>query len=481
MASLRAWPVAAATTSAVTATLRCSGDGPDLVEQLHAGGDAAGVRGLHERKPCDVAETERRHLQDDGSQVGPQDLGVGVLRPAVEVVLGVQPDADPGSDPATATLALVGARLRDGFDREALHLRAGAEARDARQPRVDDVVDARDGERRLGDVGGQHDPPLPMDSEHPVLLGRGQPRVERQYLELVGDPLWFQLLQRVGGVADLPLPGTEDEDVAGSLRHQLTDGLGDRLRLVVHELVVANLHGIRATRHLDDRRVVEMCREALGVDRGRGDDDLEVAAARQQLLEVAEDEVDVETSLVRLVDDDRVVRGQVPVTLDLCQQDAVGHHLDRRPVTRAVGEPDLVADVLPELDAELLGDPLGHRAGGDPARLRVADHAPVAAAAQVETDLRQLGGLPASGLSRHDHDLVVPDGGGDVVAACGDRQLVGIPDGERQRWRLGRCGLSGRRGLLGRRGRQGHGAPRIRSAPSSPHPICVPGCGLGFA
>ena len=43
------------------------------------------------------------------------------------------------------------------------------------------------------------------------------------------------------------------------------------------------------------------------VDGGAGDDQLEVGPLRQQLPEVAEQEVDVEAPLVRLVDDDRVV------------------------------------------------------------------------------------------------------------------------------------------------------------------------------
>jgi len=67
-----------------------------------------------------------------------------------------------------------------------------------------------------------------------------------------------------------------------------------------------------------------------------GDDDLEVGAARQQLGEVAQDEVDVEAALVGLIDDDRVVGEQLSVGLDLGEQDAVGHQLDQG------GVPDLV-------------------------------------------------------------------------------------------------------------------------------------------
>ena len=50
------------------------------------------------------------------------------------------------------------------------------------------------------------------------------------------------------------------------------------------------------------------------------------------------------------------------------------------------------------------------------------------AAAQLEADLGDLRGLPGAGLAGDDHDLVVADRGGDVVAAGGDRQRRGIGD-----------------------------------------------------
>jgi hypothetical protein len=54
---------------------------------------------------------------------------------------------------------------------------------------------------------------------------------------------------------------------------------------------------------LSDSPPAKLLAEALRVDRGRGDDDLEVGPAGQQPLQVAEDEVDVQAALVRLVDD----------------------------------------------------------------------------------------------------------------------------------------------------------------------------------
>ena len=173
------------------------------------------------------------------------------------------------------------------------------------------------------------------------------------------------------------------------------------------------------------RRSAKCWANRVGVDGRGGDDQLEVGPARQQPLEVAEQEVDVEAALVGLVDDDRVVLAQVAVALQLGEQDAVGHQLDAAGPRGLVGEPHLVADLVAQLGAQLRRDPLGHRPRRDPAGLGVPDDPVLAAlaAAQLQADLRQLGGLARACLARDDDDLVVTDGGGDVVAALRDRQL----------------------------------------------------------
>ena len=131
----------------------------ELLEQPDPVGDLAGVRRVHEREPGHLAEPEGRHLEDDRRQVGPQDLGLGELRPGLVVLLGVQADADPVGDAAAAARALVRAGLRDRLDREALDLGPLAVARDAGRAGVDDIPDAGNGQRGLGDVGGEDDPP----------------------------------------------------------------------------------------------------------------------------------------------------------------------------------------------------------------------------------------------------------------------------------------------------------------------------------
>ena len=444
--------------------------GAELLEQLQAGGDVAPVRRLDERESGDVTQPERTHLQDHAGQVRAQDLGVGELRAAEEVLLGVEPDADARPHAAAPAGALVGRGLADGLDGQPLDLGAQGVATDPGDTGVDDVPDARDGQRGLRDVGGQHDPAPGVRREDAVLLGGREPGVERDDLDAAARAAQRArgLLQGVGGVADLALAGQEDQDVAGPLGRELADGLDDRLGLVAHdhlallvdalrivgelqEGAVAHLDRVGASGDLDDGggvavAVGEVLGEALHVDGRGGDDQLEVRPSRQQPLEVAEQEVDVERALVRLVDDDRVVAPQHPVALELGEQDAVGHQLHAGLRGGAVGEAHLVAHdrLLPQRLPELVGDALGDRAGGDPPRLGVADQPaarplpPVAglavrraAAPQLQADLRQLGGLARAGLAGHDDDLVVADGLGDVVLALADREVGGVADLER--------------------------------------------------
>ena len=197
------------------------------------------------------------------------------------------------------------------LDREPLHLGAQRVPRDAGGAGIDDVADARHRERGLRHVGGEHDPLPGVGREHPVLLGRRQPRIQRQHVDVTDLLAAHRVSQTVGRVPDLPLAGQEDQDVAAALALQLGDAVDDRADLVavgvgrrrtgrgvgvVHR-PVPHLHRVGATGDLDHRRAAEVLAEPGRVDRGGRDDDLEVGTSRQQLVQVAEDEVDVERPL----------------------------------------------------------------------------------------------------------------------------------------------------------------------------------------
>ncbi len=190
---------------------------------------------------------------------------------------------------------------------------------------------------------------------------------------------------------------------------------------------IPGFHREGAAGDLDDRRVIEVLGEALKVDGRRGDDDLQVRAPRQQGLEVAEEEVDVQAALVGLVDDDRVVAFQVAIVLGFRQQDAVGHQLDQGAGIALVLEAHLVAHQRAQGRGQLFGDSAGHAAGGNPPGLGMADQA-MLATTDFQADLRQLGGLARAGLAGNDQHLMLEQRLLDLVALGGNRQAVVIAD-----------------------------------------------------
>ena len=120
--------------------------GAEFLQQLNTVADAALLGRVEKRKALDVAELQRRHLEDHRGQVGAQDLRIGVAGTTREVLLGVQPDAHPGCGTPGAAGPLRGRGLRDRLDRQPLHLGAPAVAGYPRGPRINDVADARHGE-----------------------------------------------------------------------------------------------------------------------------------------------------------------------------------------------------------------------------------------------------------------------------------------------------------------------------------------------
>ena len=76
----------------------------------------------------------------------------------------------------------------------------------------------------------------------------------------------------------------------------------------------------------------------------------------------------------------------------------------------------------PTVGAELLGDPLRHRPGGQATGLGVADE-PSHAQAELEAQLGQLGALARTGLPGDDHDLVVADRLEEHLAVRHHRQI----------------------------------------------------------
>ena len=273
-----------------------------------------------------------------------------------------------------------------------------------------------------------------MAVKNAVLLGLAQARKQRQYLGVAQQRLVAQVpAQVVGRLANFTLTGQKHQDVtlvvsvAPEFVHTIGDGV---VQVVITRLLkrpVALLHREHTARHHDDGRrtgfAFEVVCKALCIDGGRCHHHFQVGSARQDLAQVAQQKIDVEAALVSLVDDDGVVSFEQRVGLCLGQQYAVGHEFDRGVAAEPVLKPHLVAHDLAQWRGQFLGNALGHTAGGNAPRLRVADQLTLPgrvialAAPHGQGNFGQLSGLAGTGFPANDdhlvlrhcrHDLVTP-------------------------------------------------------------------------
>ena len=218
---------------------------------------------------------------------------------------------------------------------------------------------------------------------------------------------------RVARIAAIPAIGHGRQRlVVGVSRHRarFETRHGTHQRRRGAQRLIHDLHRIRASRHLDYRhlrvqRVFEMLLELHRIDRRGRDDQLQIAPFRQQCRQIAKQEIDVQTALMRLVDDDRVILHELRIALDLRQQNTVGHDAQTRLRRAFVGEPHLVADFLTQRHAHFAGDAFSDGARGEPAWLRVHDLPAMRSTAQFQQDLRQLRGLAGTRLTGNNHHL----------------------------------------------------------------------------
>ena len=403
-----------------------------LLQERVGSADGGGGGRFHEGERLDLAQGEGLHPQDDVGQVAALDLRLGERTAGGEFLLAVEPDAYPAREPATPSLALVGAALGDGLDGQPPAAGPGVITADPRQAAVHHVTDPRHGERGLGHVGGHHHATARAGGEDPLLLRRAESAEERDDFE----PVAMAAFDQVAGFADVAFAGHEDEDVpvvagGGQLVHRRGGrfGVGEFapfLGLVVQG-AVTHFNRVEPSRDLDDRRVIQGLGEEPGVDRGRGDDELEIVPLGQEQFQAAQQEIDVQRALVGLVEDDGLVFAQQRVALQLGQEHAVGHHLDGGLGPGAGVEADFATDLVAPGAVEFLGQTPGDRERGHPARLGAADPGPCAQAG-FEAHLGNLGGLAGAGLAGDHHRRMRPQRRHDLVLPRGDGQFLRVAD-----------------------------------------------------
>ncbi len=251
--------------------------------------------------------------------------------------------------------------------------------------------------------------------------------------------------QSFGRLTDLALAGQKDQYVAAMATamtttpdaEQLIAGIDDGVVQITFIIrfgffglhrAITHLDRIKPTGHLNDRRCFAVDREVLGkplgIDGCRSDNQLQIRALGQQLLEVAEQKIDIQAALVRLIENQGVVATEPGIALRLGEQDAVGHQLDVRIRRGTVAEANLVADDTPQLAVQFLRNAASRRPRSDTARLRMADQ-PRRTAPEFQTDFRNLRRLARAGFTANDDDLMFSNQSRNFGAAGVDRQIVG--------------------------------------------------------
>ena len=124
--------------------------------------------------------------QDDLGQVQTLDLGEFLLRTMRVLLLRPEPPAQPRRSAAGAPGALVGRGPADLLDQQGVDAPIRIIARNARQPAVNHTPDAVNGQRGLGDVGGDHDLALIVTCHGGILVARRQFAVQREQDEAAG-------------------------------------------------------------------------------------------------------------------------------------------------------------------------------------------------------------------------------------------------------------------------------------------------------
>eukprot|EP00982_Pelagococcus_subviridis_P007730 30718-Pelagococcus_subviridis.AAC.3 len=237
----------------------------------------------------------------------------------------VQPETLPRRRPPGSSSALQRARLRRRRDHERLHPGPWVVALLLAEPRVDDVLDAVDRERRLRDVRGEHhlSAALRRRVEDLRLQIRRQRRVDGRDDEL-GDlashgphPVPDHLLRGL----DLFLAGEKHQDVPRRLRDvnlQHRDHRGVevvRLRLPR----VQDVHRVPPTGNAEDGREVKVLAELFRVQRRGGDEELNLRPEPRDVLHQSEQHVRVQRALVRFVHHHHAVRREVGLAQELAE------------------------------------------------------------------------------------------------------------------------------------------------------------------
>jgi hypothetical protein len=330
---------------------------------------------------------------------GPRAGGGGQLGAGAGAAIGGLSGDNAG------TGALIGGGAADPQGDEAGQAGGGIQPGRAAEPSIDNDPDAGDGQRGLGDGGGQHHPAVAGSGrpKHLVLNSGWQIAVQRQHLRAA-------LRQRGLGSADLRHSRQKSEDVSIRLAqrapHRIGNGIGQVARTGQVARGVADLQGKLPTGAFHHRRA-EQLRQAHPVGGGRHRQQAQFRPEiALQVQAEGQRQIGVQPALMHLVQDHRRHAIQARIGLQAAHQQALGDHLDPGRLRNGGIQPCAVTNRLAGLLAQQGRHPRRGGARGQAARFQHHDP-PVTAPGSIQQHQWHQRGL-ARARRRHQHRGACP-------------------------------------------------------------------------
>ena len=314
---------------------------PIAVRSARASLQRGARRGIEEGEFARIGDAPQSAVEREPREIGGENFRGGVrLKAAVRGLLP-QTIANAGLDAARAPAPLVGVGAADADGRKARQADVGLVDRNAHEAGIDHDAHAFDGERRLGDRGGEHDlaPPRGRRRDGEILRMGVERAIERRDVDVGALDARVQDLR---DAPDLALPRQEDQDRAAFLferveRHARDLVLDPRGRVAPD---IARRDGIGAAFAFDQRRVSQERAHPRAVERRRHDEEAQVVAQGALRVErEGETEVGVERALVELVEQNGRHPFERGVIEDLPCEHALGDDLDPCAFRHEAGQP----------------------------------------------------------------------------------------------------------------------------------------------
>ena len=186
-----------------------------------------------------------------------------------------------------------------------------------------------------------------------------------------------------------------------------------------------NLHRKRAPRHANHGATTKGLAKTIGLKCGAGQDHLELFSRLHNAPQRAQQKVNVQTALMRLVHNNGVVAHQQRIVRKLRKNNSVSGHAHQCARVRALFKTDLITHQCSKRHAKFHRQARRRGARCNAARLRVRNFTRHAAA-NFQQHLGQLRGLAAAGFGLHHHNLIATQRSKNVLARRRNRQRLWI-------------------------------------------------------